>query len=327
MALLRQVSNGLLAGLEGDVVWAHCNSRLRRGFLFMALKHSVVQSKKYWISKLLQHKDTSRVLCSNNWQKHVAHRYKRQPIIHTALLQSDPGVVDMIARRMKEAMATVQNADGDTCLHLAARTRDGDLGKLLSHFSDRISLNILNDNGNTPLMVAIHYRRTENIQAVLDFDSMCACNINIQAHGMPIHVAAWCGGVDIFRPVYDGTFEEFRMSRCMHGYTAFMIACLREDIDIIHFILERTRDEVSVQTLVCAQNSLGQTCLHFAILNGNAPLVRLILSVCPLELLSVKNVCGSDALALAHTLGAEEIIKALREFKTNKAAYSCPDKI
>lgn len=320
MALLRQASRGLFAGLEGDMVWARCNSRLSRAFLFMALKHSVVKSKRYWVSKLLQHQDTNRVLCSNNWQKHVAQRYKRQPIIHTALLQSDPCVVDMIARRMKESMATVQNADGDTSLHLAARTRDGDLGKLLSYFSDRISLNILNDNGNTPLMVAIHYRRTENIKAILNFDSMCACNINIQAHGMPIHVAAWCGGADIFRLVYEGTFEEFRMSRCMHGYTAFMIACLREDYEIIHFILERTPDKVSLQTLVCAQNSLGQTCLHFAILNGNAPVVRLILSVCPPDLLSAKNVCGSDALTLAHTLGAEEIVQILREFKASNEA-------
>ena len=43
MALLRQASRGLFAGLEGDMVWARCNSRLSRAFLFIAQKHSVVK--------------------------------------------------------------------------------------------------------------------------------------------------------------------------------------------------------------------------------------------------------------------------------------------
>ncbi|KAJ8668903.1 hypothetical protein QAD02_000162 [Eretmocerus hayati] len=94
------------------------------------------------------------------------------------------------------------------------------------------------------------------------------------------------------------------------GVTPLMTAAKSNDIRIVQQLIHGV-GATSVKRNVCATDSLGNTCLHYAVLGGNSEIVRLLLSVGALP--DSENNLKSTPLMRAVMIGKKDIVQQLVE--------------
>ena len=302
IARLMMTSRVLLRGLDHAIVWNECNQKTPMALLARYFARAVLYGNKGAVQRLLRHPMSSKLLRTDAFQKFVPVTYKRPHIMHLTVCSGNLDIMNMLAETAGECMAVLRDSNDETCIHLAARLPGSSLRVLLKNMPDKPSLKISNKRGETPLNLAIICRNPQNVKALIDYDIFSASHVNPSGKGAPVHVAAWAGHTECFKLVYAATFPTLRFSQCSEGYTPLMIGCVRDDTELVHFILQEAKKEPEFNAYICSTSSLGQTCLHLCILNANASMVQDILENCPQALLRIENVSGMDALDMARLL-------------------------
>ncbi|ESO10623.1 hypothetical protein HELRODRAFT_144489, partial [Helobdella robusta] len=92
-----------------------------------------------------------------------------QNVLHTAVSSttSNPEIVEKLVEKMKQTCSPFLNSqdiDGNTALHLAGKYSKADLVQLLSDLDPEIE----NQDGETPLHVAVRYGTIREVEAILE---------------------------------------------------------------------------------------------------------------------------------------------------------------
>lgn len=95
----------------------------------------------------------------------IVNNYGQYPI-HTAILTRQPSMVEFLLTTYPD-MAFLADTKGDTALHYAARYSSADMVRQCC-ISNPLRVNVLNGEGETPLMVAVKARNIHVLQMLID---------------------------------------------------------------------------------------------------------------------------------------------------------------
>lgn len=222
--------------------------------------------------------------------------------LHHAILQHDLTFLSPLCDF--GANPTILNGDGQSCIHLAAMQTDPAVMRnlLIQSQKARENINLLNDEGETPLMVAV---KANNIKIVSLLLRKSAHIHEVDLDGnMALHLAVLAGNLQIARilitvpgvqhknaeghtPIQLATrngrgslFDLLRLSasdfsvKDADDNTILHLACYPEDTAILKFLLQQQvfyeKREV--------RNTDGRTALHLACSIGKASAVRILVA-------------------------------------------------
>ncbi|XP_023265113.1 B-cell lymphoma 3 protein isoform X1 [Seriola lalandi dorsalis] len=190
--------------------------------------------------------------------------------LHIAVVQGQLATVCTLIHLLVWARRGVDiyNNLRQTPLHLAVITQQADMvDVLLSAGADPAALD---RNGQTALHLCCEYNQCECISVVLSQSSSSTCLESRNYEGLsPLHLAVLLGHQDLARMLLDAGADINAMD-IKSGQSPLMHAVESNNADMVHFLIENGCD-------VNSQSYSGNTALHSACGRGQVDTVRLLL--------------------------------------------------
>ncbi|TDG48850.1 hypothetical protein AWZ03_004753 [Drosophila navojoa] len=178
--------------------------------------------------------------------------------------------------KLRELAHTAQNADGDSCLHVACQQdRDHYIRPLLGL---GCSPNQQNLTGNTPLHLAVKEDRNNCIKLFLDASGAKLDLSLTNDDGLtPLHMAIRQNKYDVAKNLINYDRSSINVANTTDGNNALHMAVLEQNVELIVLIL----DAENRMDILMSRNSAGLTPLQLARAKANDRCVRLLEEVYP----------------------------------------------
>ncbi|KAM6994767.1 B-cell lymphoma 3 protein homolog [Tautogolabrus adspersus] len=190
--------------------------------------------------------------------------------LHIAVVQGEQAIVCKLIQLLLLARRSldIYNNLWQTPLHLAVITQQANMVEaLLSAGADPAALD---RNGQTALHLCCEYNQRDCLSVVLSRSSSSTCLEIRNFEGLsPLHLAVLRGNKDLARMLLDGGADINAMD-VKSGQSPVMHAVESSNADMVHFLIERGCD-------VNSQSYSGNTALHGACGRGQVDTVRLLL--------------------------------------------------
>ncbi|XP_071325726.1 B-cell lymphoma 3 protein homolog [Trachinotus anak] len=190
--------------------------------------------------------------------------------LHIAVVQGELAIVCTLIQLLLWARRGIDiyNNLRQTPLHLAVITQQADMvDVLLRAGADPAALD---RNGQTALHLCCEYNQRECLSVVLSRSSSSTCLESRNYEGLsPLHLAVLLGHKDLARMLLDAGADINAMD-IKSGQSPLMHAVESNNVDMVHFLIENGCD-------VNSQSYSGNTALHSACGRGQVDTVRLLL--------------------------------------------------
>jgi ankyrin repeat protein len=182
------------------------------------------------------------------------------------------------------------------------RTVTRSLRDMLRDPQHRRDLNTQNDEGETPLFIAVINRDEDNVRAFLECPET---GVNIpNGNGLtPLHAAVELGFTNIAILLIRDRRTNVNAQNG-EGNTPLLLAAMRENAEIVQILLQHPAININ------AQNREGNTLLHLAVMEGNAEIVQILLQR-PAININAQNREGNTLLHLAAMRENARIVQIL----------------
>jgi ankyrin repeat protein len=165
------------------------------------------------------------------------------------------------------ANVNVHDNSRNTPLHFAASRSHLEVARMLLEL--KADVNALNKEGSTPLHQAFEtWRKNPDIVRLL-LDHGADANVHDKRGNTLLHFAASEGDLKITRVLLERIVEVVN-SQNDDGYTAFLLALKRQNLDVARLLLDHNPD-------VHVRDERGYTPLHVAVRNGHLDICRILL--------------------------------------------------
>lgn len=178
--------------------------------------------------------------------------------------------------KLRELAHTAQNADGDSCLHVACQQdREHYIRPLLGL---GCSPNQQNQTNNTPLHLAVKEDRNNCIKLFLDAPGAKLDLSLTNDDGLtPLHMAIRQNKYDVAKNLINYDRSSINVANTKDGNNALHMAVLEQNVELIVLIL----DAENRMDILMSRNSAGLTPLQLARTMANDRCVRLLEEVYP----------------------------------------------
>ncbi|EDW15839.1 nuclear factor NF-kappa-B p110 subunit [Drosophila mojavensis] len=178
--------------------------------------------------------------------------------------------------KLRELAHTAQNADGDSCLHIACQQdREHYIRPLLGL---GCSPNQQNRTDNTPLHLAVKEDRNNCIKLFLDAPGAKLDLSLTNDDGLtPLHMAIRQNKYDVAKNLINYDRSSINVANKTDGNNALHMAVLEQNVELIVLIL----DAENRMDILMSRNSAGLTPLQLARAKANDRCVRLLEEVYP----------------------------------------------
>jgi len=192
-----------------------------------------------------------------------------------------------------------RSKNGNSNLHWACYT--GKIKLVQSLLEKGAKCNVLNNDGATPLMVAIRYNLFDVVQALVE--SKVDVNFLTPSGGNALTLAVSCNHLDICISLLNANadIQTCALTKC---------AYLRESRDVAKLLLERGADPNSTENQKGDEERAPLTALMTAVFFRNMPIIELLTEQSKLNI-NEKNGDGYTALDCAQSIGEKKIIDHL----------------
>ncbi|GFU38749.1 ankyrin repeat domain-containing protein 16 [Nephila pilipes] len=198
--------------------------------------------------------------------------------------------------------------NGDTIVHLAARSGCVEIIKFYSDHGSKIILNSRNHDDKTPLHVAAHSSQLECVKYLLSCD--VSVNALKRSDWTPLMLACTKSNLEIVKELLLHGADLNILNK--DGWTAFHIASREGNPDIIKYLLHFN------PSVWKTKSKNGRTPLHTAALHGHLEIVRIFSENANYDL-NVKDSCGTtpmmDAVSGNHNHVVEYFIEKRASLK------------
>ncbi len=263
------------------------------------------------VQLLLNHQQYAHVnLISHAGCTALMYAAEHAKVIKLLLARPDIGIV--IQNRSGETAATLAALYGTKetmqlfgvtgLTHALMAAKRAHRGDILQVLLDKIS-NVQDENGTTPLMVAIMQDWADVIQILL---TQTAINLNVQDTGgrTALMWAVEQAQVETVQSLLLALPENTINTRNQTGATALMVAASRGCIQITQLLLARRDININVQ------NQNGQTALMLACSKGHSEIAELLINHSGINI-NVQDHAGETALMLAARSDHRNIVHLL----------------
>lgn len=188
---------------------------------------------------------------------------QEQNLLHMAILNNKPGLVDVLLNKGISSDAT--DVNGDTPLHIAARTKDRQVVDLLLKY--RANTSILNKSGDTPASIAFSNGEPYIIEAIMK--KMKDKNIKNSDGETLLHISAKTGNIEMVQKLKDHDISMNEQDN--DGNTPLMLAIKSGNTKVIKYLID-------FNTNINIKNLKGENTLFEAINNHNLKLVTFLIN-------------------------------------------------
>ncbi len=188
-----------------------------------------------------------------------------------------------------------KNQQGQCALHWAVMRRDNEFLQLL--LDKDVSLDTVDNNEYTPLLMSINYNNAEAAMKLIE--AGCRVDVKDRQGSTPLHAAMSHGNKDLVKLLLDKGCDLFAKSK--NGMTPFMGACQMGDLDLVKKNFDS--DRASEKT------TQGQSCLIFATYSNSNELIEFLCEQLDLE--NVADQYGQSPLGIAVSSNKLDMAKTL----------------
>ena len=225
-----------------------------------------------------------------------------------------------------ENLLSIQDSDGNTCLHLACKTSNVALVTDIAKVNSAV-LNIQNKEGNTPLHIACMngLERKAIISALLAVEGIDVCIKNYLLQ-TPLHIFLACLNLEVAIDELDKYFDNDSNyadsdDDSYFKYLEDEVQC--ECLSLNEPIFASANEVCALlmghssytDELLTIQDHHGNTCLHLACLSANVYLVTAIIERAGIDVVNMQNNNGRTAMHIACEMKAVEIINVFLQCK------------
>ena len=203
-----------------------------------------------------------------------------------------------------ENLLSIQDSDGNTCLHLACKTSNVALVTDIAKANSAV-LSIQNNEGNTPLHIACMngLERKAIISALLAVESI-DLHIKNNLLQTPLHVFLACLKLEVDIDELESYFE-FSEDTVQCECLSLNEPTFSSANEVCRLLMGHSS---YTDDLLTFQDHRGNTCLHLACLSANVYLVTSIIERVSIEV-NIQNNNRRTAMHIACEMKAVEIIK------------------
>lgn len=190
--------------------------------------------------------------------------------LHIAVVQGELGIVCKLIQLLVLAGRSldIYNNLRQTPLHLAVITKQPNMVETLLRAGAEPSA--LDRNGQTALHLCCEYNQRDCLSVVLSLSTLSTCLEIRNYEGLsPLHLAVLQGRKDLARLLLSAG-ADINVMDVKSGQSPLMHAVENNNADMVHFLIENRCD-------VNSQSYSGNTALHSACGRGQAETVRLLL--------------------------------------------------
>ncbi|WP_349967748.1 ankyrin repeat domain-containing protein [Wolbachia endosymbiont of Armadillidium arcangelii] len=196
-----------------------------------------------------------------------------------------------------------QDNSGSTLLHHAAFGNDPKLIKFLLN-ELKFNINIINEEGNTPLHVAARYGRLDAVKGLLSRRANIDARNNV--NNTPLHIAARYGQLDVVRELLDKKAKIYTGNKA--GNAPLHVAARYGQLDVVKELLDK-------KAKIYTGNKAGNAPLHVAARYGQLDVVKELLD--KKVKINTENGIGSTPLHVAARYGQLDVVKELLTRRAN----------
>ncbi|XP_015805814.3 B-cell lymphoma 3 protein homolog [Nothobranchius furzeri] len=190
--------------------------------------------------------------------------------LHIAVVQGEMSIVCKLIRLLLLAHKglDIHNNLRQTPLHLAVITKQSNMVDVL--LQARADPSVLDRHGQTAIHLCCEYDQRECLSVLLSFPSFSSCLEIRNFEGLsPLHLAVLHGHQDLAKMLLDAGADINAMD-VKSGQSPLMHAVESNNADLVHFLIENRCD-------VNSQSYSGNTALHIACGRGQVDTARLLL--------------------------------------------------
>ena len=180
-----------------------------------------------------------------------------------------------------------------------------------------IGINLVDNKGNTALMIAISKNDLATVFLLIDRCPDIDINIKNNINATALTSACWMKQSKIIRLLVSLCVSIDMNVRDEYGNTPFMIACFHEFDNIVPFLLRKDAESDMINIDINSQNNVGTTALMIACNENNDNIVEHILNTRKKVDLNVQNSDGDTALMIACRNNHEPIVRLIVEYVSN----------
>ncbi len=223
--------------------------------------------------------------------------------LQTAVFNGQKEIVDFLLNSSYAMHLQHKDVDGNTALHLDAREGHLKIFEMLLRKKPEL-LDIVGDNGWTPLQTAVFYEQKELVDFLLNSSYAVDLQHKDFYENTVLHLAVEGGSLDIVEMLLR-KMPELLHVQGFNGRTPLQTAVFYGMKEIVDFLLNASF-EMDLQH----KDFDGNTALHLAIEKGRLDIVEMLLGKMP-ELLDILGYHGRTPLQTAVFYGQKKIVHFL----------------
>lgn len=214
---------------------------------FIAM-YGYINSLKFFIERGA---DINIINCKNETPLHLAVKWKKLNIVNRLLQESDI-IVD------------AQDLNGNTALHLAISSNEGEIAKCLVAQSS--CANIRNKNGCLPIHLLAIYGHIDLLGLLIEHNP----GINVTGCGGKtlLHLAVQCNRLNIIKMLLQQSYIMVD-AQDLSGNTALHLAVMFENIDVVRVLIKNNAN-------IDAINGSGDTALHLVAMSDQKETMKFL---------------------------------------------------
>lgn len=219
-----------------------------------------------------------------------------------ACKKNSPAIVKLLLE--KGASKKLYDVYGYSAIHIACMSGSLDAVSELLENDDEGYIDFLDEQGNTPLNLAVAYNNKETVKFLIDKKA----NINLKDpyDYNAFHIACEEGHLEIVKELLS-VFKDPLNQKTPEGDTPLLIACANDREELVEFLIDCGGN-------IDATDYNGFNTFHFACQNGWISIVEKILNNKKKYLnIDLKTLQGDTPLILACQQGEKEIVELLLE--------------